>query len=222
MKQLTLIISFIIMSGCATYNGIPIDQYNNTNQEQERLSPLGQGSFEIKFINKSSQPIFININASIIPKKIKDFQKVETGKSWTYHSSTKKDIDYTIKWWYRHNNFLDEEETEMSLTLTALYKQDKIIIDDNFLRKKTLQKGVVVNYFPDPVSIYDSQGNDYGTLKSGEFKYGELMSGPVTFYFIKKNRVWKSKSTKSHLLEIDNKKDVYFNGEWLGWKFYVK
>ena len=217
MKQLILIIS-IITSGCANYTGLSVNQYDSASaQEQERLSPLGQGSFKVEFVNKSSQPIFININ-----KKLKNFRRIETGKSWTYHSATKKDIAYTIKWWYKHNNFLSEEEIEMSLTLTALYEQDKIIIDDNFLRKKTLQKGVVVNYFPDPVAVYDSQGNDYGTLKPGEFKYGEVMSGPVTFYFIKKDRLWKTRRTKSYLLNVDNKKDVYFNGEWMGWKFYVQ
>jgi len=220
MKKLILCITAIIfLSSCATYNGLSIDKNNNNTEMQKRLYPIGTESFKIEFVNKSSQEIFINVNRNI---KNFQFNKIEPGKSWTYNSSTKKDIDYTIKWWYKHNDLLSEEVKETKITLTALYKQGKIIIDDNFLRKKTLQKGVVVNYFPYPVAIYDSQGNDYGTLESGEFKYGELMSGPVTFYYIKKHRLRNTKKTKSFTFEIDVKNNVFFNEEWIGWRFYTQ
>ncbi len=219
MKKLILCITAIIfLSSCATYNGLSIDKNNNIEM-QKRLYPIGTESFKIEFVNKSSQEIFINVNRNI---KNFQFNKIEPGKSWTYNSSTKKDIDYTIKWWYKHNDLLSEEVKETKITLTALYKQGKIIIDDNFLRKKTLQKGVVVNYFPYPVDIYDSQGNDYGTLESGEFKYGELMSGPVTFYYIKKHRLRNTKKTKSFTFEVDVKNNVFFNEEWIGWRFYTQ
>ena len=220
MKKIILCITTIIfLSSCATYTGLSIDKNNNNIEMQKRLYPIGTESFKIEFVNKSSQEIFINVNRNI---KNFQFNKIEPGKSWTYNSSTKKDIDYTIKWWYKHNNLLSEEVKETKITLTALYKQGKIIIDDNFLRKKTLQKGVVVNYFPYPVDIYDSQGNDYGTLESGEFKYGELMSGPVTFYYIKKHRLRSTKKTKSFTFEIDVKNNVFFNEEWIGWRFYTQ
>lgn len=221
MKQLTLMLLVLVLiasTGCSTYSGLSVNQYNtNGSRKNVVLHPYGKGDFEISFINKSSQPIFINID-----KKIPNFHRISSGESWTYHSQTKKDVDYTIKWWYKHNNLLDENEKELTINLSALYKQKKVVIDDNFLRNKILQRGVVVNYHQDPVTIYDSQGNNYGELKPGEIKYAELISGPVTFYFVKKDKLWNTRNVQTFSLEIDTKNNVFFNGEWIGWRFFVR
>ena len=205
MKRLTfLILIIVIISGCSTYTGLSINRYNdNGSKKKVRLHPRGEESFKLEFINKSSQPVFISVD-----ERIKNFYKVENGKSWTYHSETEKDVKYTIKWWYRKNNFSDEKETELSVSLTALYDQGSIIIDNNLLRCKSLQRGVAINYFYLPVRIWDSQGHDYGTLKSGEYKYFDLMSGPITFYWITENPYRSVLKTKEHSFIVPKNNNI--------------
>ncbi len=217
MKKSIIILFSIIISGCATYSG----QSTVNLGTLESLTGFGSighgnGSFQIKFINKSSQPVFININ-----KKAPSFRKINPESSWTYHSSSKKEINYTLKWWYRHNNFEDEERRETAVSLTALYDQGEVLIDNNFLRKKSVQKGVVINYFSEPVTIYDSQGNNYGKLETGEWKYGYVVSGQITFYFIKEGNNWGSRKTKSFTMHVDNKENYDWQGEVIGWEFHV-
>ncbi len=224
-RLLSLLCLLVLASGCATVVHGPSGKILTGH----RSDPTPTATVALE--NHSSQPILVDYRWPAT-----DFQQVDPGQPYEIDSKTYWKSRLTVKWFCAGCSPTEVGQTEeqMSFEVTMLYDQKPIVIDDFFLRKMMIQRGVIINSEIVTVRVWNDRDIDYGEIgprQSSGFK--ELMPGPVTFYVQivprPSDRCYSyDRGIRSFSIMVDNKGDDY---TWVdergvshlvGWKVNVE